>query len=138
VTVLFDTNVVLDVLLDREPFSTQAAILFSRVESGQLTGFLSAGSLTTLYYLIRKVAGGRVANRDIRKVLRLFEIVPINRQVLEGALALGFDDFEDAVICQAALSINAQGIITRDPDGFKKARVPVYSPSEFIQTLSLS
>jgi predicted nucleic acid-binding protein len=79
VTVLFDLNVVLDVLLDREPFATQAAILLSKVESGQLTGFLSAGSVTTLYYLIRKAAGGRAAIRDIRRLLRLFEIAPINR-----------------------------------------------------------
>ena len=133
-TVLFDTNVILDFLVDREPFSTQAAVLFSKVESGQLTGFLSAGSVTTLYYLIRKAAGGRAAHRDIRRLLRLFEIAPINRQVLEGALSLGFDDFEDAVICQAATSIGAQGIITRDLGGFNKAKIPVYSPSEFIQT----
>jgi hypothetical protein len=54
--------------------------------------------------------------------------------VLEGALTLGFDDFEDAVISQTAISINAQGIITRDQGGFKKTKVPFYSPSEFIQT----
>ena len=59
--ILFDTNVILDVLLDREPFSSIAAKLFSRVETGEITGYVCATTITTLHYLTRKVVGDELA-----------------------------------------------------------------------------
>ncbi len=114
--IIFDTNVVLDVLLDREPFSTAAALLFSKVERGELSGFLCATTITTL---------------------TLFEIAPVNRAVLEGALKSNFADFEDSVIHEAALHIAVQALVTRDSNGFKRAKIPVYSPDELLRILEL-
>ena len=64
--ILFDTNVVLDVLLDREPFSTEAASLFSKVEIGVLSGYICATTITTIYYLARKAVGSESARRKHR------------------------------------------------------------------------
>jgi predicted nucleic acid-binding protein len=132
---LFDTNVILDVLLDREPFANEAAYLLTKIESSGVTGFLCATTATTIHYLATKVLGAREAARHIRSLLSLFEIAPVNRLVLENALACGFSDFEDAVVHEAARHADAKYIVTRDLAGFKKAELPVFTPSEFIDAM---
>ena len=67
--VLFDTNVVLDFLLDRKPFSAVAARLLARVERGEIEGLLGATTLTTIHYLLAKVIGGEAALDAVRKEL---------------------------------------------------------------------
>jgi predicted nucleic acid-binding protein len=131
----FDTNIVLDLLLDREPFSTRVALLFSEVEKGELSGYLCAATMTTVHFLARKAIGAKKAAREVGKLLSLFEIAPVNRPVLEAALRSKFPDFEDAVAHEAALHVGVDGIVTRDIRGFKRATLPVYSPEELIQIL---
>ncbi len=133
--ILFDTNVILDVLLDREPFSSKAAKLFSLVESGELSGIICATTITTLHYLARKVVGTESATKEITKLMTLFEVATVNRSVLDAALSSGFNDFEDAVVHEAALYQGAQGIVTRDLTGFKKSKINVYSPEELLLML---
>jgi predicted nucleic acid-binding protein len=133
--VLFDTNVVLDVLLDRKPFSDSAAILFSWAEEGLITGILGATTVTTLFYLATKVVGREQAEESIAKLLSLFTIAPVNQSVLESAIHSSFSDFEDAVLYQAACHANAQAIVTRDLSGFKKSKISIYSPEEFVKMI---
>lgn len=133
--ILFDTNVVLDVLIDREPFSTVAAHLFSSVERGEITGYLCATTITTIHYLAGKVVGARQAAEEIRKLLMLFKIAPVNQNVLASALRLEFPDFEDAVLHEAARHVRAQGLVTRDLHGFKRVKIPVYAPEEYLLIL---
>lgn len=134
-SILFDTNIVLDVLLDRKPFVSDAALLFSYVESGKLTGYLSATTITTIHYLAYKVVGAAQAKTDIRKLLKLFEIAPINRMVLEDAVALNFSDYEDAVLHESARHIGAHAIVTRNGKDFQKASLSIYTPTELIKIL---
>ena len=134
--ILFDTNVVLDVLLDREPFSTPAALLFSKVERGELTGCLCATTVTTIHYLARKVLGTDRAREHIGKLFTLFEVAPVNRPVLEAAIKAGFADFEDAVIHEAALHTGAQGLVTRNPADFKRSKIPIYLSDELLMALA--
>ena len=129
--VLFDTNVVLDVMLDRAPFADTAAQLFSKVEVGEIAGFLGATTVTTIHYLAAKVVGASQARIEIGKLFRLFEIAPVNRAVLEDALTLNFSDFEDGVLHEAARHVGVHAIVTRNLKDFKRAVLPVYSPEEF-------
>jgi predicted nucleic acid-binding protein len=128
--VLFDTNVVLDLLLDREPFSWDAARCFSRVEAGEIEGWLCASTVTALHYLIRKSAGAKKARESIKLLLSLFEIAPVTKFALEGALSLSFQDYEDAVLHEAARLVNADVIVTRNKADFKHSRIPVQLPRE--------
>jgi predicted nucleic acid-binding protein len=131
--VLFDTNVVLDLLLDREPFSLDAARGLSMVESGRIEGWLCATTVTTLHYLISKSVGARNALDSITLLLSLFEIAPVNKTVLESALPLPFKDFEDAVLHEAARYSNADVIVTRNTSDFKNSSVPVRLPGDLQQ-----
>ena len=134
--ILFDTNVILDVLLDREPFSSTAAKLFSEVEAGNIAGYVCATTITTLHYLASKVMGAASAKEQINKLTMLFEIAPVNRAVLDAALLSEFKDFEAAVVHEAALHQGVQGIVTRDFNGFKKSKINVYSPEELLLMLA--
>jgi len=136
VKVLFDTNIILDLLLNRQPFADDAAQLISRVEQSEITGFLCATSVTTIHYLMAKALDNKRAVAHLRQLLSLFEIAPVNRAVIEKALESGFSDYEDAVIDQAASHAGAQYIITRNIKDFKNASVPAYTPTGFIQVLA--
>ncbi|MGR3319126.1 MAG: PIN domain-containing protein [Candidatus Anammoxibacter sp.] len=133
--ILFDTNVVLDVMLDRPPFSTVSAQLFSKVESGDITGFISATTVTTMYYLATRVVGAIQAKLEIDKLFKLFEIAPVNRNVLEKAAKSNFTDFEDAVIHEAARHVGVDTIVSRNIKDFKLSILPVYSPNELLTIL---
>ncbi len=135
--VLIDTNVVLDVMLAREPFVAASAEVLSRVEAGELTGCVCATTVTTLHYLATQAVGSERAWAEVRKVLSLFEVAPVGRSVLESALELGFKDYEDAVLHEAARHVDAQGIVTRNTRDFKAATLAVYTPEELSLALLL-
>ena len=134
--ILLDTNIVLDVLMDRMPFADSAVELFSKVEDGTIIGYVCATTITTVYYLASKAVGTAKAQEEIKKLLHLFEVAPVNRHVLESALVADFNDFEDAVIHEAACHVGADAIVTRNQKDFKKSRIPVYSSEEMAKILS--
>jgi len=132
---LFDTNVILDVFLDREPFSNDASLLLSKVEQSEIIGFICATTVTTIHYIITKALGAQAASMHVQSLLSLFVIAPVNRVVLENAVASKFPDFEDAVLHEAACHAGARYIVTRDIGDFKNAKLPVFEPKEFINAL---
>jgi len=133
--VLFDTNVVLDYLFDRMPFSEAAEKLYALVQKKRLRGFLCATTITTIFYIAAKVIGAKNALEKIAILLNLFEIAPVDHDVLRAAATLGFKDFEDAVLHEAAAAAHAEYIVTRNPGDFKKAGIPVYTPTEMLLIL---
>lgn len=133
--ILFDTNIVLDVLMDRLPYSDVAVELFSKVEGGTIIGYLCGTTITTVYYLASKTVGSPRAREEIIKLLTLFEIAPVNRHVLESALVADFSDFEDAVIHEAACHVGVDAIVTRNRKDFRKARIVVYTSEEIARIL---
>lgn len=133
--VLVDTNVVLDVLLDRPPFAKDAAVIFAHVERSGIEGYLCATTVTTIDYLLGRALPAAKASASLRSLMDLFEIAPVNRPVLEGALRSGISDFEDAVLEQSARLVSADAITTRNLQDFKRSSVNVYDPRELIAVL---
>lgn len=134
--VLFDTNVILDVLLQRAPHVAASASLLSRAEAGEVTCYLCATTVTTLHYMTAKALGSEQACAHLRNLLALCEIAPVHRPVLEKALDAGFHDFEDAVLHEAARQVAADAIATRNLQDFKKSVLPVYTPEELLKVLA--
>jgi len=132
VKVLFDTNVLLDVLLNRAPHADSASRLMAHVERKRIEGLLGATSVTTIHYLATKAVGRVRARRHVQTLLSLFDVAPVTRMVLLDGLALGFPDYEDAVLHEAARHAGATGIVTRDPAGFAHATLHIYSPDELL------
>lgn len=134
---LFDTNIILDVLLDREPFSDAASFLLSKVEQGEITGFICATTVTTIYYIVSKALGPKAASQHIQSLLSLFVVAPVNRLVLENAIASKFKDSEDAVLHAAACHAGVKYIVTRNIIDFKNSKLPAFEPNEFINDIEL-
>lgn len=133
--VLFDTDVLIDVLLDREPHAEGAADLLSRVERGEIQGFACANSFTTIFYLARKAAGLDQARSHISLLLSILEVAPVNRAVLEEAKRSSVRDFEDAVVVASAGQVEANCIVTRNARDFAKSSVPAHSPASLAAML---
>jgi predicted nucleic acid-binding protein len=133
--ILFDTNIILDVLLDRKPFSEHASHLMSMVERSEINGFLCATTVTTIHYLLSQNLDKKKAMNSIHAIMTLFEVAAVNRLVIENALATKFSDFEDAVLHESARQAGAEYIVTRNVKDFKASKIPVYTPIEFLSTL---
>ncbi len=136
--ILFDTNVVLDLVLDREPDAKNAEALFSLAEDKLIIGFLGATTITTIHYISRKTIGLQKTKIVIEKLLEIFEIAPVNDVVLKKASNLNWKDFEDAVLYQSAIYCNIDAIVTRNVVDFKKSDIPVYLPKDILFALSSS
>jgi predicted nucleic acid-binding protein len=142
--VLFDTNVVLDALLAREPFVADAAFLMESVESGRVEGFISATTMTDVHYLVkRQTKSAEIAMVAVIRLMALMEICVVDREVLEQALrfvrantALESADFEDAIQVACAIAVGAEAITTRDVAGFTGSLVPVLPPKALRDRLS--
>ena len=100
---LFDTNVVLDVILERRPHLFDAARLFTACETTESHALVCATTVTTVYYVVERSFGGNRALKALQLLLQSYGVAGVDGQVLQSALTLGFGDFEDAVIHQAAL-----------------------------------
>jgi len=136
--VLFDTNIVLDVLLDRKQFVELSASLMSLVETNNIEGYLCATTLTTIDYLVAKTHNRKVAKASIQKLLSIFKIAKVDKEVLSLSVESKFADFEDAVQYYSGQKVEIDSIVTRNVNDYKKANYPVYSPSELWGIIKLN
>ncbi|MCC6581543.1 MAG: PIN domain-containing protein [Phycisphaeraceae bacterium] len=132
---LLDINILLDVLGQREPFLADAAKVWSAVETGHITGLISADSFTTVYYLLRRASNTRTALRGMRLLQGLFEVIPVDAQIISQALDSPVRDFENAIQYHCAIRGNADCIVTRDLHDYRRAELPVLAPDAFVASL---
>ena len=130
--ILVDTNVVLDALLDREPHSNAAVAILDLIESKKVKAYLAGTTLTTIFYLVQKSTTDKKARKIIEGLLSLFQVAAIDEVILRSALHNSFSDYEDGVIHEAALSVKAEVIVTRNLKDFKNSTLKVLSPLEFM------
>lgn len=135
--ILFDTNVILDVMLLRPPFYKSAALLLAEVERKHIAGYLSPTSVTTIYYLAQNAKGKNFAFKQIENLLKIFKITKVDKFCLQSALLSGISDFEDAVLNESALQAGLDGIVTGDIKNFRSSQIMIYNPDELLQMLNL-
>ena len=126
--VLYDANVVLDVLFHREPFWPPSSVALAQAGRGKVEGYISAHAVTTLAYLLETRFGSSKSKRLITELLMKLHIAPVTDAVVRRALAGPMRDFEDAVTHEAALEARVSVIVTRDISGFRQSRIPVVLP----------
>jgi len=135
-TVFIDTNVLLDVLAEREGLYLDAMQVWTLAESGHLDAHISAISFNNCYYIVRRHADKANAESAVRLLRDVFSVVDLTSQILNQAIDAGFTDFEDAIQFHSAVQAKAQIIITRNPDHFPRTPFNVLSPREFLTTQS--
>ena len=136
--IVFDTNIILDVLLNREPFVKLSANLVSAVENKKIEGFLCATTVTTLDYLISKETNRHKARVEVRKLLSIFNIADVNLKVLDLSINSEFKDFEDAVQYYSGECCHVNGLVTRNTKDYKQAKLPIYTPDELWGIISIN
>lgn len=129
---LVDTNVWLDVLLDREPHADDSADALSLAQNRGATLVLGATTVTTLFYFIEKFADSDRASAAVRRLLDHHEIANVTGDVLRTAVDARIGDFEDAVLHEVARRANVGLILTRNAADFEAGQLDVSTPREYV------
>ena len=134
---LVDTCIVIDALQNRDPFYKEAQAIFLAVANKRFVGFLTAKSITDIYYLTHRCIH---SNKDTRRILNtlfgLFDLLDTAGMDCRKAISSDFSDFEDAVMVESAVRGGMDCIVTRNLRDYEKAPLPVYSPSDFLELLT--
>lgn len=134
--VLLDTNIILDYLLEREPFLQNAETLFEKIDSEKVVGYVTATTLTDIFYIARKQTQSiELARQAVSTTLTVMIVCSVNRTILESAFASDLADFEDAVQISCAVSQNLDAIVTRDIQGFSNSPIPTLSVHQLLKHL---
>ena len=134
--VLIDTNVILDILLRRNPYYDNAAKISVLSEKGYIHGYISASAVTDIFYIVKKELKSKNDTiRLLKDFLKTIHIASITEHDIYEALELDWTDFEDSVQYIAGQSISAKYIITRNPKDFADSRIEVISPENFLNQI---
>lgn len=136
-SVFLDTNVILDFLTDREPFSENAAKIFSLSETRRIDAYISPLSFSDCYYILRKFVSHDKVIKKLQQLLTIAEITSITKKTITTALNSGFNDFEDAIQNYSAIEWEKIDIIlTRNIKDFRKSEIAVMTPDTYLKTFS--
>jgi len=133
---LFDTNIILDVLLKRSPWYQDGYALWQANDQGKIQGYVSATTVTDIFYVSRRFAGSAGALEAVKTCLRAFSVIAVDYDLLDQATQLPGLDFEDNLQIVCAVMSNLDAIVTRNPDDFSQAPLSILSPAETLQKLS--
>lgn len=136
IKVLIDTNIVLDMVLEREPFVEEAMELFEWIESGRVQGYIAATTVTNIFYIVRKAQGREVALSAVRRILMGLALCQVDRPVIAQAIDSNLKDFEDGVQFACARSNQLDAIVTRDRNDFAGVALPIWSIADLMAQLS--
>ena len=134
-TVLFDTDIVLDLLLARTNFVSEAEALFEAHDRGEIQAYISAITPVNVFYIAGKVLGRPGTAQAIYELLASVDVCAVNQHVLQMALNSPISDFEDAVQTASAINAKLDAIVTRNLKDYNNSPLPVYSPSDFLALL---
>ena len=134
--ILIDTCIIIDALQNREPFAEDAKTLFLAVANRHCSGFITAKSITDIYYLLHRYTHSDKNTRGILNTLfRLFDILDTTGGDCRKAVSADTADYEDAIMIETAIRSGMDCIVTRNLKDYSKASIPVYHPVDFIKLL---
>ncbi len=117
--VLFDTNIILDIVLEREPFFEEALNLFELIDADVISAFITATTITDIYYISKKVKGHKESHEFITHLVQVVNILGIDKEIIINALSKEMKDFEDAIQITASEFNEIDYVITRNKSDFK-------------------
>ena len=135
--VLFDTNVLLDVLLDREPWSEDSSAVLTMAERSEIDGTACAISFTTIFYLLRKEFGAATARGEVARLLALLQVAPVGFSTLQRAVEAEVPRLRGCRRGRVCPHRERDYIVTRDLRDFGASPIPVHTPESFRKLLDL-
>lgn len=133
--ILIDTNVILDVLCNRQDFVNDSLKVFKYCEANQITGYISALSIPNIVYIMRKELDSEKIKEILTTLTSIFTVVDLRETDLLKAADLDFSDYEDAlqIVCAARAKVNY--IVTRNIKDFRNSTIPAVKPSELFDRI---
>ncbi len=131
--VLFDTNIILDIALKRNPYFEDASLLFGLIDKKIITGNITASTITDIYYISKKEKGHYETLNFIINLIKVVDVIGVDKEVILNAISSDLKDFEDAVQASAAQLNDVEIIITRNKSDFKNITLTILTPEEFLQ-----
>ena len=134
--VLIDTNVVLDILLNRVPFYNSSAYIEVLAEAKIITGYISASAITDIFFIAKGTLGKKSTKEALKNLLSVFKPATVTDNHIYQALNLDWDDFEDSVQYVVGEGFSANYIITRNIDDYASGSISVVTPEQFIKIVA--
>lgn len=133
---LIDTCIIIDALQNRAPFAEDAKALFLAVANRHCSGFITAKSITDIYYLLHRYTHSDKETRNILNTLfRLFDILDSTGEDCRKAISADTTDYEDAIMIETAIRSGMDCIVTRNLKDYSNASIPIYHPADFLKAL---
>ena len=133
--VFIDTDVIVDFLTDRKPFSLESAKIFSLIDQKKIKGCVSSLSFSNLYYVLRKFGTHKKVISSLQDLSELVDILKVDSDIVKSALTSDFKDFEDSIQYFAAQEQKkVDCIISRNIKDYKDSSLPVMTPETFLVT----
>ena len=127
--IFLDTNILIDLLADRKPFSKYALAVFKKAEEKKVRLYTSSHSITTTYYFFSKHHEDKALRILLQNLISRIHVIPVDLEIIQKALRSKHPDVEDAIQIFCACTIEKMdGIMTRNVRDFKNAELPVFSP----------
>lgn len=131
--ILVDTNIVLDVMLKREPFYKSSLEILGLSKRDDIEEYVSASAITDIYYLAyRQLKDKGMVKKLMKKLLTVVSVASVSEQEIENVLSLEWNDFEDSVQYSVAFLQEMEGIVTRNPNDYKEAKIKIWKPEELL------
>jgi predicted nucleic acid-binding protein len=130
--VLFDTNILLDVILNRTPHVEASAAALDLVGRGRVEGYVAGHAVTTIAYIVQREKGAAEARKALIHLLSRVRVAPVTDSSVRMALTMPLGDFEDAVCAASAQEAGCTVIVTRNPRHFQKVEPPAILPEVFL------
>jgi hypothetical protein len=130
-----DTDIIIDFLTDRKPYSREAAIIFTLIDQKKLKGYASSLTFSNLFYVLRKVEHQKKVIAKLDSLSKLLTVLKVDDQNIRDAIESGFPDFEDSIQYFCALDCKkVEVIITRNTKDYKNSNLPVMTPGDFLKS----
>ena len=130
---MIDTNIILDILLEREPFFERSKAILQLCENKVIYGFISASTATDIFYLVRKALGSTdEAYKALGNILNIVKVLTVTNEDVNNAFLRRAKDFEDCLLAVCSISNKCGGIVTRNKKDFEPFGIPLYTPDEIL------
>lgn len=130
--VFMDTDVILDFLLNRDPYISEITEIIERSVLNEMTLCVSSLTISNLHYIISRIENKKSANNKIRKILKLLTVENVGQTTVIKAMESEFGDFEDGIQNYCAEEADHKVLITRNTKDYKKSSLAIMTPKEFL------
>jgi predicted nucleic acid-binding protein len=134
--ILFDTNIILDIALKREPHFSASSDVFMKINNTDLFGFVTATTITDIYYIAKREKGHQLTIDFISDLIQIIDIIGVNKETIVESLNSKLSDFEDAIQSVSAKLNDIEFIITRNIKDYNNSEIKAITPLDFLAKIN--